>query len=321
MTFKWIIIECAEHYILLCYKERFLKQHYNAWMWKWIILTFKMNCTAFTRLLISNGFLLSASKQCLIFMTEFKWWLWTHFLREAETYFSFLCTLVALGSLSLNLLLSVCNSTTENFEEFIQMSTHAPWCWFTAAAAEEPETYWELPEVTESELTRFFFLHRSPTVTERLQSEHGRQEIQKTASWKCFLSTMWLLCCSVVICQNERLPEYSRSLKRPQHRWILHCFLTFSFIRQWNKNTKKPWWKKQNKRRITVTFNCTQFDIKNDINLCFSSSFSLSLDNTLKDFLTLVLILKRKIFVRWENPNKIIKSLKFRKNAYRSNGN
>lgn len=103
MTFKWIIIECAEHYILLCYKERFLKQHYNAWMWKWIILTFKMNCTAFTRLLISNGFLLSASKQCLIFMTEFKWWLWTHFLREAETYFSFPCTLVALGSLSLNL--------------------------------------------------------------------------------------------------------------------------------------------------------------------------------------------------------------------------
>lgn len=58
-------------------------------------------------------FIFRASKQCLIFMTEFKWWLWTHFIREVEIYFSFPCTLVAPGSLSLNLSVSVCNSTTE----------------------------------------------------------------------------------------------------------------------------------------------------------------------------------------------------------------
>lgn len=35
-------------------------------------------------------------------------------------------------------------------------------------------------------------------------------------------------------------PEQSFGLKRPQHKWSLHCFLTFSFIRQWNKKTKNP---------------------------------------------------------------------------------
>ena len=38
----------------------------------------------------------------------------------------------------------------------------------------------------------------------------------------------------------SKLPEFSPSLKHPQHKWILHCFLTFSFIAQWNKNTKSP---------------------------------------------------------------------------------
>lgn len=36
------------------------------------------------------------------------------------------------------------------------------------------------------------------------------------------------------------VPESSLGLNRPQHKWILHCFLTFSFIRQWNKKTKNP---------------------------------------------------------------------------------
>lgn len=43
-------------------------------------------------------------------------------------------------------------------------------------------------------------------------------------------------CCSF----KKQLPEWSLSLNRPQHKWILHCFLTFSFIRQWNKKRKKP---------------------------------------------------------------------------------
>lgn len=36
------------------------------------------------------------------------------------------------------------------------------------------------------------------------------------------------------------VPEYSSSRKRPKQRWILHCFLTFSFIRQWKRKMKSP---------------------------------------------------------------------------------
>ena len=35
-------------------------------------------------------------------------------------------------------------------------------------------------------------------------------------------------------------PEFSASLILPQHRYILHCLLTFSFTAQWNTNIKKP---------------------------------------------------------------------------------
>lgn len=35
-------------------------------------------------------------------------------------------------------------------------------------------------------------------------------------------------------------PEYSSRRKRPKQRWILHCFLTFSFIRQWKRKMKSP---------------------------------------------------------------------------------
>lgn len=36
------------------------------------------------------------------------------------------------------------------------------------------------------------------------------------------------------------LPEHSCSLKAPQHKCILHCLRTFSFMRQWNTKIKKP---------------------------------------------------------------------------------
>lgn len=44
---------------------------------------------------------------------------------------------------------------------------------------------------------------------------------------------------------EPKVPELSVNLKRPQHRWILHCFLTFSFIKQWNRNMKNPATKQQ----------------------------------------------------------------------------
>lgn len=66
---------------------------------------------------------------------------------------------------------------------------HTPWwCWFDDDPSEESEIFLMAEvssEVSESELTRFFFLQRFPTVTERLQSECKRQERpnKRSATW------------------------------------------------------------------------------------------------------------------------------------------
>lgn len=65
----------------------------------------------------------------------------------------------------------------------------------------------------------------APTDAELLHSEHQTQVIEKHR----FTHR-----------RQQVVPEYSSRRKRPQQRWILHCFLTLSFIRQWNIKIKNP---------------------------------------------------------------------------------
>lgn len=39
---------------------------------------------------------------------------------------------------------------------------------------------------------------------------------------------------------DRQVPELSDSLKRPQQRYLLHCFWTFSFKAQWKINMNRP---------------------------------------------------------------------------------
>lgn len=39
---------------------------------------------------------------------------------------------------------------------------------------------------------------------------------------------------------EEQIPELSDSLNRPQQRYLLHCFWTFSFMAQWKINMNRP---------------------------------------------------------------------------------
>lgn len=41
-------------------------------------------------------------------------------------------------------------------------------------------------------------------------------------------------------CSEQSLPEFSDRRKRPQQRYLLHCFCTFSFRAQWKKKMKRP---------------------------------------------------------------------------------
>ena len=118
-----------------------------------------------------------------------------------------------------------------------QRPTHAPWWCFGADPVEESDTFLTvevLLEATESEFTRMFFL---PAVTVWLQSENRKKKKPTLLMWTLFFNMFHVYKYRFVKCLE---PEQSFGLKRPQHKWSLHCFLTFSFIRQWNKKTKNP---------------------------------------------------------------------------------
>lgn len=67
----------------------------------------------------------------------------------------------------------------------------------------------------------------------------------------CAAASPW--CPQAFFLALKKVPEYLPWPKRPQYKWILHCFLTFSFIRQWNTNTKNPGTKEQ---RQQTHLNC-----------------------------------------------------------------
>lgn len=126
-------------------------------------------------------------------------------------------------------------------ERHIQRPTHAPWWCFGADPVEESDTFLTvevLLEATESEFTRMFFLPAPPAVTVRLQSENGKKQNKASLTIRTLFFNMFHI--RMHCFAKWLVPEQSLGLKRPQHRWSLHCFLTFSFIRQWNKNTKNP---------------------------------------------------------------------------------
>lgn len=50
-------------------------------------------------------------------------------------------------------------------------------------------------------------------------------------------------------CSAAGLPELSESLNRPQQRYRLHCFCTFSFRAQWKMKMKRPE-EETNRRRV-----------------------------------------------------------------------
>ena len=92
-------------------------------------------------------------------------------------------------------------------------------------------------------------------VCKRGEPKHARTKRRVTFAWLLlgsFVNLLARICLSVhpsSICHLTSLhaslsvclsPELSASLKRPQHKYLLHCFCTFSFSAQWNTKMNRP---------------------------------------------------------------------------------